>query len=65
MERGKITFDKYKSKHIVQIIYPKDGYKYSYCWSKDIGWHIVKGQKLPEFISGATWKNDFDIKEMK
>ena len=56
-----MTFDKYKGKYIRQIIYPRDGYEYDYVWNKDIGWHIVKGKKLPEFIPGSTWKNDFDI----
>ena len=43
-----MTFDKYKDKYIPQYVFPKDGYDYDYVWTKEIGWHYVRGKKLKE-----------------
>ena len=38
-----MTFNKYKDKQFRNIIYPKDGYYYTYVYDKKIGWHYVRG----------------------
>ena len=62
-----MTFDKYKQgrEKYNDCIYPQDGYMYSYIWTKDIGWYVVKGKKIPEFIPGSTWTNRFEVKGVK
>ena len=42
-----MTFDKYKGQYIDYYVFPDDGYEYKRIWNKDIGWHIVRGKKLP------------------
>lgn len=60
-----MTFDKYAGKFVFHnYVFPRDGYIYSYEWNKEIGWHIVRGEKLPEF-TGEKWYNDFQAKEIE
>ena len=58
-----MTFDKYKNgrEKFNDTVFPDDGYEYDYVFDKKIGWHVVRIRKLPEFIEGNIWKNDFDI----
>jgi hypothetical protein len=47
--RLKMTFDKYQQgrEKFNDCIFPiNDGYEYDYVWSKEIGWHIVRGKKF-------------------
>jgi len=58
LECGKITFDKYENRDkFNDCIFPVDGYDYEYVWTKEIGWHIVKGKLLSELP-----KQKWDIK---
>ena len=41
-----MVFNKYKDKQFRNIVYPKDGYFYTYEYSKKIGWHYIKGEKM-------------------
>jgi len=40
-----MVFNKYKDKQFRNIVYPRDGYYYTYKYSKKIGWHYIKGGK--------------------
>jgi len=54
-----MVFNKYKDKQFRNIVYPKDGYYYTYEYSKNIGWHYVKGEKM-ENIYGTVDKKEAD-----
>ena len=40
-----MVFNKYKDKQFRNIVYPRDGYYYTYEYSKKIGWYYIKGGK--------------------
>ena len=51
-----MVFNKYKDKQFRNIVYPKDGYYYTYEYNKKIGWHYIKGEKMENIYKTGNKK---------
>lgn len=56
----KMTFDKYDGgrEKFNDCIFPNDEYNYDYVWSREIGWHVVRGRKLEDKKNGNRYKKN-------
>jgi len=55
-----MTFDKYSKgrEKFNDCIFPNNEYDYDYVWSKEIGWHIVRGRKLEDIRNEQRRRNN-------